>query len=200
VNIDFRERNCKVSISILTTNDGHHFILCFERSAPVEKLPVQAPFVPGGRTPVTPANSTDSVPQDAEIPNGFQVPTDTFFLDGRPPITPANSEHIEGSTIPNGFKFAFDTSAETSKTIAQLKMAIFDSCEVGGFILSEDEQFYLTNKKLREQIGDVMGGARGCEALCNLLSQSVEVGLIADAQLGISADSLLKVSDSCFQS
>ena len=44
-------------------------------------------------------------------------------------------------------------------------MTVFDSCNVAAFILSADEKFYLANKKTREFLGDVMGGAEGCEGV-----------------------------------
>ena len=46
----------------------------------------------------------------------------------------------------------------------RIKKAVFESTDIG-FILSVDEKFYLTNKKTREVIGDVMGGAEGCDGL-----------------------------------
>jgi hypothetical protein len=44
-------------------------------------------------------------------------------------------------------------------------MTVFDSCNFAAFILSADEKFYLANKKTREFLGDVMGGAEGCEGV-----------------------------------
>ena len=47
----------------------------------------------------------------------------------------------------------------------RIKKAVYESTDVVGFILSVDEEFYLTNKKTREVIGDVMGCAEGCDGL-----------------------------------
>ncbi|TVY81149.1 Histidine protein kinase NIK1 [Lachnellula suecica] len=52
---------------------------------------------------------------------------------------------------------------KADNTSVQLKLAVFDSCDTAAFMLSEDEQFYLTNKKLRSLLGDVMGGPDGCD-------------------------------------
>ncbi|KUJ15072.1 M4WV, histidine kinase-group IX protein [Mollisia scopiformis] len=55
-----------------------------------------------------------------------------------------------------------DSPTVGSRDIARIKKAVFDSSDVPGFILSVDEKFYLTNKKAREVIGDVMGDDKGC--------------------------------------
>jgi hypothetical protein len=52
---------------------------------------------------------------------------------------------------------------EPPRDIFRIKNAVFDSHSIMGFILTADEKFYLTNKKTREVIGDVMGGADGCD-------------------------------------
>ncbi|PQE19243.1 hypothetical protein CJF30_00007597 [Rutstroemia sp. NJR-2017a BBW] len=49
------------------------------------------------------------------------------------------------------------------RNIRALKEGVFDSTNTPGFILTADEQFYLGNRKVREIIGDMMGGADGCE-------------------------------------
>jgi hypothetical protein len=51
------------------------------------------------------------------------------------------------------------------RDISKFKMTVFDSCNVAAFILSADEKFYLANKKTREFLGDVMGGADGCDGV-----------------------------------
>ncbi|KAK0114043.1 hypothetical protein ONS95_014284 [Cadophora gregata] len=51
----------------------------------------------------------------------------------------------------------------SSRDIPSIKRAVFDSCDVPGFILTSDEKFYLANKKAREVLGDIMGGADGCD-------------------------------------
>lgn len=56
-----------------------------------------------------------------------------------------------------------DEAADKLRDISRLKSAVFDSCNVAGFVLTADENFYLTNKKTREVLGDVMGGADGCD-------------------------------------
>jgi hypothetical protein len=132
-NLKFGERNCRVLISILTADDGVHYILAFERSAHAEKVPTH-PYIPDGDRPVSPADSAERLPpKDGEMPS-----------------------------MPIGDKL-LRTPGEKIRLMAQLKIAVFDSCEVGGFFLSEDEQFYLTNKKLREMLGDVMGGPDGVD-------------------------------------
>ena len=57
--------------------------------------------------------------------------------------------------------------------IFRIKKAVFDSCKVAGFILTADEKFYLTNKSARELLGDIMGGAEGCDG--TELRQTLEV-------------------------
>ncbi|KAH7369519.1 M4WV, histidine kinase-group IX protein [Rhexocercosporidium sp. MPI-PUGE-AT-0058] len=54
---------------------------------------------------------------------------------------------------------------ECWRDIPKIKKAVFDSCNVAGFILTKDEQFYLTNKKAREVLEDLMGGTDGCDGL-----------------------------------
>lgn len=49
------------------------------------------------------------------------------------------------------------------QNILRVKKAVFDSHDVPGFILTVDEEFYLANIKAREVLGDVMGGAEGCD-------------------------------------
>lgn len=165
---EFGHKSSKAFISILTVETGNHFILSFEDSASVEKAPAQASYLPGGRPPPTPASSMERVPQTTEasdFPDENYPSRDTFIPNGMPPMSPPVSEYSEYSEDPkilSSFDIPPDTTAETSKMISKLKTSIFDSCDVAGFILSEDEQFYLTNKKLRQQLGDVMGGARGC--------------------------------------
>lgn len=56
-----------------------------------------------------------------------------------------------------------DSVIDPLKNIFRIKKAVFDSHSTMGFILTADEKFYLTNKKMREVIGDVMGGADGCD-------------------------------------
>jgi hypothetical protein len=67
------------------------------------------------------------------------------------------------SVIPNGMRH--DTVVDSPRDISRIKKAVFDSSNVAGFILTVDEKFYLTNKKTREFLGDVMGGAEGCDGL-----------------------------------
>ncbi|KAE8448682.1 hypothetical protein EG329_008897 [Mollisiaceae sp. DMI_Dod_QoI] len=90
------------------------------------------------------------------------------------------SPHAEKKLIPQlkedltpheeGFSVKPHDSTRGSPTdgprdVARLKKAVFDSCDVMGFILSVDEKFYLTNKKTRDVLGDVMGGKEGCDGL-----------------------------------
>ena len=49
--------------------------------------------------------------------------------------------------------------------VSRLKLAIFDSCLLTAFIISADECFYLTNKKTREVLGEILGGSEGCDGL-----------------------------------
>lgn len=56
-----------------------------------------------------------------------------------------------------------DSMIDPPKNIFRIKKAVFDSHRTMGFILTADEKFYLTNKKTREVIGDVMGGADGSD-------------------------------------
>jgi len=141
--LKFGERNCRVLISILTADDGMHYILAFERSAHAEKVP-PPPYIPDGKHLVSPADSTERLP-------------------------PKDDEILSKASKDNSLR----TAAEKLRLRAQLKMAVFDSCEVGGFILSADEQLYLTNRKLREMLGDVMGGPDGVDG--TLLRQKMEV-------------------------
>lgn len=88
------------------------------------------------------------------------------------------SPHIEKPMIPRTEDQICSTLVETVKLdqrpldssrswrdIGKIKRAVFDSCNMAGFILTADEQFYLSNKKAREVLGDMMGGADGCEGL-----------------------------------
>ncbi|KAM3076259.1 hypothetical protein ACMFMG_006235 [Clarireedia jacksonii] len=60
----------------------------------------------------------------------------------------------------------FQTNSEKRtqpRNIRALKEAVFDSANTPAFILTADEKFYLTNRSARKIVGDVMGGADGCE-------------------------------------
>ncbi|CZT10706.1 related to histidine kinase [Rhynchosporium graminicola] len=48
------------------------------------------------------------------------------------------------------------------KNILKIKRAVFDSWSAPGFVLTADEQFYVSNKKARETLGDLLGGEDGC--------------------------------------
>jgi len=67
------------------------------------------------------------------------------------------------SVTPNGVRH--DVPVEGRRDINRIKKAVFDSSNIASFILTVDEKFYLTNKKTREILGDVMGGAEGCDGL-----------------------------------
>ncbi|KAL2063854.1 hypothetical protein VTL71DRAFT_4348 [Oculimacula yallundae] len=54
------------------------------------------------------------------------------------------------------------SEAKCWKDILNIKRAVFDSSNAPGFLLTADEQFYLSNKKAREVLGDMMGGFDGC--------------------------------------
>jgi hypothetical protein len=69
----------------------------------------------------------------------------------------------EHSVTPNGVRH--DVVVESRRDIHRIKKAVFDSSNIAAFILTVDEKFYLTNKKTRELLGDVMGGAEGCDGL-----------------------------------
>jgi len=69
------------------------------------------------------------------------------------------------SMMPSGVSVRHDLIVGGPRDIFRIKKAVFDSSNVPGFILSLDEKFYLTNKKTREILGDVMGGAEGCHGL-----------------------------------
>jgi hypothetical protein len=79
--------------------------------------------------------------------------------------------HVEKiSSIPRLFPPPPDgapsgSNVDKIRDISKFKMTVFDSCNVAAFILSADEKFSLTNKKTREFLGDVMGGAEGCEGV-----------------------------------
>lgn len=55
-------------------------------------------------------------------------------------------------------------SKSPQKPLSSLKQAIFNSSDIPSYMLSHDGSFYLTNDKLREVLGDVMGGPEGCSA------------------------------------
>lgn len=57
--------------------------------------------------------------------------------------------------------------------INMLKRAVFNSYDRIGFILTADEQLYLTNAKAREVLGDVMGGPTGLGG--SLLRRRLEI-------------------------
>ena len=56
---------------------------------------------------------------------------------------------------PNG-NVARDLILNGRRDIFRIKKELFGSCIVVGFILSMNEKFYLTNKKTREMLGDVI--------------------------------------------
>jgi hypothetical protein len=66
-----------------------------------------------------------------------------------------------------------DSVIEAPRDISRIKKAVFDSSNVVAFILSADENFYLANKKTREILGDIVGGAEGCDGLS--LRASLEI-------------------------
>lgn len=59
-------------------------------------------------------------------------------------------------SAPNG-SLGIDRVLGAPRDILRIKKAVFDRCNVVGFILSVDEKFYITNKKTRELLADVMG-------------------------------------------
>ncbi len=56
-----------------------------------------------------------------------------------------------------------DSFVEIPSQISKLKTTVFDSCNVAGYITSADEKFYLTNKRFRELLGGMLGGAHGSD-------------------------------------
>jgi hypothetical protein len=119
--LTYEQKHFRILVSILTADDGLHYVLSFERSAHIEKK-----LIPH---------------QDDQI----------SFPDGGYSVTPNRLPH--------------DAAVDGRRDIARIKRAVFDSSNVAGFILTVDEKFYLTNKKTREVLGDVMGGAEGCDGL-----------------------------------
>ncbi|KAL3419676.1 histidine kinase hhk6p [Phlyctema vagabunda] len=47
--------------------------------------------------------------------------------------------------------------------LLRMRRAIFDSYDIAGFVITADEKYYLTNKKTRELLGNVLGDERGAE-------------------------------------
>lgn len=76
------------------------------------------------------------------------------------PGSPTFEQAISWENTPS--KLSKDT-VEKPRDISRIKNAVFDSHDVAGFILTVDEKFYLTNIKAREVLGNVMGGADGCD-------------------------------------
>ncbi|KAG4435186.1 hypothetical protein IFR05_009325 [Cadophora sp. M221] len=85
-------------------------------------------------------------------------------IEGR--LNPRNEDQIPS---PDRISVTEDPGGQITpecwRDILKIKRAVFDSCNVAGFILTKDEQFYLTNKKARELLGDLMGGTDGCDGL-----------------------------------
>ncbi|KAI9049423.1 hypothetical protein LZ554_006457 [Drepanopeziza brunnea f. sp. 'monogermtubi'] len=78
-----------------------------------------------------------------------------------------NQESNQGTSssdrIPRILAGVSKDSPEPARNTLQIKKAVFDSHTVAGFILTVDEEFYLTNTKGREVMGSVMGGPEGCD-------------------------------------
>jgi len=53
-----------------------------------------------------------------------------------------------------------DAVVDGRRDILQIKKAVFDSCNVAGFILNVDEKLYLMNKKMRELLGYVQSSCQ----------------------------------------
>ncbi|KAH6694228.1 M4WV, histidine kinase-group IX protein [Leptodontidium sp. MPI-SDFR-AT-0119] len=117
--LPFSERHFRLLVSIVTADDGMHFLLGFERSSHFER--------------------TLSSWNEDQIPSPDRIS-----------VTQDPGDH--------------DTP-ECWRNILKIKRAVFDSCNVAGFILTKDKQFYLTNKKAGELFGDLMGDTNGCDGL-----------------------------------
>ncbi len=71
--------------------------------------------------------------------------------------------NVGHSVTPNGLPH--DAAVTGRRHIARTKKAAFDGSNVAGFILTVDDNFYLTNKKMREVLGDIIGEAQGHDGL-----------------------------------
>lgn len=83
-------------------------------------------------------------------------------------LLPHSDAHV--SSLDGGYSVKPDgkplsPQADGERDVLRIKKAVFDSSELPGFILTADRKFYLTNKKVRDVLGDVMGGAEGCDGL-----------------------------------
>lgn len=77
-------------------------------------------------------------------------------LEGRSPFStgPSGERSISISS-------ASSTGSNSLKDLARLKSNVFDSCGVPAFILSADENLYITNTHAREMIGAALGDEHG---------------------------------------
>ncbi|KAG4416062.1 hypothetical protein IFR04_010825 [Cadophora malorum] len=115
--LSYAERHFRILLSVLTADDGLHFMLSLERSPHIEKR---------------------------MSPRIEDLKSASYGV-------PVNPDQV-GKTL-----------LEYARDVPKLKRAVFDSCDVPGFILTLNEKFYLANKKAREVLGDIMGGADGCD-------------------------------------
>jgi hypothetical protein len=81
----------------------------------------------------------------------------------RPSSNPVSISPVQDDNGQEGTSQTNSKKRIEPRNIRALKEGIFDSTNTPGFIITADEQFYLANRKVREIIGDMMGGADGCE-------------------------------------
>ncbi|KAF7854707.1 hypothetical protein EAF04_010276 [Stromatinia cepivora] len=85
-----------------------------------------------------------------------------------------SSTRMEGSSVNSGSESTSKTNEENShkkkptslmkdESFCALRKAVFDNVDTAAFLLTADGEYYLANRKVREILGDCMGGENGCE-------------------------------------
>ncbi|RDW73671.1 hypothetical protein BP5796_07113 [Coleophoma crateriformis] len=99
-----------------------------------------------------------------------------FVLSIERACTKTTSNGVEAYPMPSSSSKRLKLQTEHRKSIVaipfvdedsggrllKMRTAIFDSLETAGFLITADEKFYLTNKKMRQLLGNIMGDEAGC--------------------------------------